>query len=72
MGTNTITGAIFLDIHKALDTVVHRIILSNVKKIKPCMVHKWLTSYLNNWKQAVDFKEILSSSAEITITISPV
>ena len=68
--TSAMTGAIFLDIRKAFDTVDHHILLSKLKQLNPdYMMHKWLTSYLTSREQVVDFKRVLSSSAKVTMGV---
>ena len=51
---NKITGALFLDLHKAFDSVNHRILLSKFKLLNPNdQMLNWLKSYIMDRKQVV-------------------
>lgn len=63
-----LTGALFLDLHKTFDIVSHTIMLTKIKTLNPdVQVLKWLTSYIENRTQVVDFNGKLSKPATIKI-----
>ena len=67
MDENKLTGALFLDLRKAFDTVDHRILLSKLQMFNPNkFMFQWLSSYLENRKQVVVFNGILSNEAIIS------
>ncbi len=67
MDTGTMTGAVFLDLRKAFDTVDHHILLSKLKQLSPdYMMHEWLASYFTSREQLVDFKGVLFRCAKVT------
>ena len=61
-----LTGAVFVDLRKAFDTVDHSLLLS---KLERCGVHnaelKWFSDYLMNRAQTVTFHSIHSSPCSI-------
>ena len=61
-----LTGAVFVDLRKAFDTVDHSLLLS---KLERCGVHnaelKWFSDYLMNRTQTVTFHSIDSSPCSI-------
>ena len=67
MDNGLLTGALFLDLRKAFDTVNHPILLSKFKSINPDvhLLH-WLSSYLECITQLVDFNGKLSRSTIIS------
>ena len=64
MDESKITGALFLDLRKAFDTVNHSILLSKFKSFNPDdQMLNWLKSYITNRKQFVSFNGSLSTPA---------
>ena len=56
MDNSSLTGALFLDLRKAFDTVNHTIMLAKIKALNPDeQLLNWFTSYLENRTQVVDF-----------------
>ena len=67
MDKNKITGALFLDLCKAFDTVNYSILLSKFKLLNPNdQMLNWLKSYIMDRKQVVSFNGSLSTPAFIT------
>jgi len=61
-----ITGAVFLDLSKAFDTVDHGLLLGKLKQIGACdNVVGWFRSYLNNRFQLTAVGDVQSPLAEI-------
>ena len=60
-------GAVFLDLHKAFDTVDHEILLSKLAEIgmKGSSL-RWFRSYLTDRMQFVRFKNSISTTGRIT------
>ena len=56
MDNSSLTGALFLDLRKAFDTVNHTIMLAKIKTLNPDdQLLNWFTSYLEKRTQVVDF-----------------
>ena len=70
MNEGKVTGAIFLDLKKAFDTVSHRLLL---KKLHSYGITghtlQWFESYLKNRSQAVNINSTLSDFKDINIGI---
>ena len=67
MDNNLLTGAIFLDLRKAFDTVNHHILLSKFKRLNPASnTYRWLSSYISLRSQVVGFNGVLSKRSTIT------
>ena len=67
MDNNLLTGAIFLDLRKAFDTVNHHILLSKFKRLNPASnTLRWLSSYVSLRSQVVGFNGVLSNLTAIT------
>ena len=67
MSDKNLTGALYIDLRKAFDTVSHSCLLSKL----PCygisgIEHKWISDYLFNRKQYVTFNNIQSEPESIT------
>ena len=62
-----LTGAVFIDLRKAFDSVNHTLLLD---KIRSCSVTDtellWFRSYLTNRKQAVSYQNVLSDLAQLS------
>jgi len=70
MKNGLITGAIFLDLKRAFDTVDHNILLSKRFKLGiKGIEHKWFTNYLTSRCQSVSINGILSESLKINIGV---
>ena len=55
------TGAIFLDLKKAFDTVIHRLLIDKLKKCGISGIElNWFKSYLSNRMQSVKIGSSLS------------
>ena len=66
MDNSSLTGALFLDLRKAFDTVNHTIMLAKIKALNPDeQLLNWFTSYLENRTQVVDFDGKHSKPATI-------
>ncbi len=66
MDNSLLTGALFLDLSKAFDTV-NNIMLAKIKVLNPDeQLVSWLKSYLESRTQVVDFDGKLSEPATIT------
>ena len=64
MDENKITGALFLDLCKAFDTINHKILSSKFKLLDPNdQMLNWLKSYIRDRKQVVSFKGITIHSS---------
>ena len=70
MDEGKVTGAIFLDLKKAFDTVNHSLLLNKLKKfgIRDIEIN-WFKSYLNNRMQSVKVGSTLSDLKPINIGI---
>ena len=67
MDNGYITGALFLDLSKAFDTVYHSVLANKVSLLNPSeMLLKWSKSYLTERQQVVDFRGTLSRTALLT------
>ena len=67
MDESALTGALFLDLRKAFNTVDHAVLLSKLQMLNPdATMLKWLSSYLYNRTQCVNFKGIRSSCVQIS------
>ena len=67
MDNNLLTGAIFLDLRKAFDTVNHHILLSKFKWLNPASnTYRWLSSYISLQSQVVGFNGVQSKRSTIT------
>ena len=70
MDSGKVTGAIFLDLKKAFDTVDHQILLSNLHSygVKG-LEFKWFTSYLAERKQATQVNGTISAFANLSVGV---
>ena len=70
MDEGKVTGAIFLDLKKAFDTVNHSLLLNKLKKFGIRDIElNWFKSYLNNRMQSVKVGSTLSDLEPINIGI---
>ena len=68
-----LTGAVFIDLRKAFDTVDHGVLLdklTTVGVIGP--EHEWFTDYLRNRTQVVEFHGVTSNLEGVSIGVPPV
>ena len=64
---HNITGALFLDLRKAFDTVHHKILLDKFKWFNPSeKLLAWMSSYLAKRSKVVDFNGTLSMKVTLT------
>ena len=70
MNDRKLTGAIFLDLKKAFDTINHSLLIN---KLKQCGISgsclKWFISYLSNRSQAVNISSTMSDFKDVNIGI---
>ena len=70
MDEGKVTGAIFLDLKKAFDTVDHQLLINKLMNYGISSIElKWFKSYLNGRKQSVKIGSSLSSLMSIDIGI---
>ena len=70
MDEGKVTGAIFLDLKKAFDTVSHRLLIDKLKKCGISGIElNWFKSYLSNRMQSVKIGSSLSDLKPINIGI---
>ncbi len=70
MNDGLITGAIFLDLKKAFDTVNHDILLTKLYNLGiRGTEHKWFTNYLTSRYQSVVINGVLSDTLKIDIGV---
>ena len=71
MDNGCLTGAVFLDLAKAFDTVNHTILL---QKLSSCGVDDaakaWFTSFLTNRKQVISCNDVCSEVASVSIGVA--
>ena len=70
MDKGLVTGAVFLDLSKAFDTVDHSILL---EKLKSCNFSiesvRWFKSYLTNRNQVIVVSNAVSSSKQVSVGV---
>ena len=65
---NMMVMAIFIDLKKAFDTVLHKVILTKLEKIGIRGVElNWFRSYLSNRRQVTDCNGTLSSEKVVNV-----
>ena len=66
LGNGEVGIGIFIDFRKAFDTVDHTILLETLQFYGiRCMAHNWLSSYLTERHQFVEFNQTSSSSLKV-------
>ena len=68
LDSGCMTGAVFIDLSNAFDTVDHEILVRKLKSIEK--VEKWFVSYLNNRHQVTSIENCLSPSHEVRVCVS--
>ena len=62
------TGAVFIDLRKALDTVNHEVLLNKLQGLGVMLrEHEWLKNYLHNRTQAVEFQGVSSIAQPVSV-----
>ena len=70
LDSGCMTGAVFIDLSKAFDTVDHEILVRKLKSIGvSTQVEKWFVSYLNNRHQVTSIENCLSPSHEVRVGV---
>ena len=70
MDSGRLTGAVFLDLSKAFDTVDHNLLLHKLKSVGLSEVTvNWFQSFLANRKQRTSVGDTLSVAAPITVGV---
>ena len=67
MDQGQLTGAVFIDLRKAFDTVDHAVLLDKLSNLEILdKEHGWFTDYLSNRTQVVEFQGITSAPEAIS------
>ena len=70
MDSGRLTGAVFLDLSKAFDTVDHNLLLHKLESVGLLDdAVNWFQSYLTNRKQRTSVGDTLSVAAPITVAV---
>lgn len=70
MDSGRLTGAVFLDLSKAFDTVDHNLLLHKIKSVVLSEVTiNWFQSYLAHRNQRTSVGDTLSVAAPITVGV---
>ena len=70
MDSGRLTGAVFLDLSKAFDTVDHNLLLHKIKSVVLSEVTiNWFQSYLAHRNQRTSVRDTLSVAAPITVGV---
>ena len=73
-GTNDqgqLTGAVFINLRKAFDTVNHKVLLSNLRGLG--VMHRedeWFRNYLHNRTQVMEFQGVPSPADPVSVVVS--
>ena len=71
MDNGCLTGAVFLDLAKAFDTVNHTILLQKLSNYGVDDIAKaWFTSFLTNRKQVTSCNDVCSEAASVSIGVA--
>ena len=67
MDQGQLTGAVFIDLRKAFDTVDHAVLLDKLSNLGILdKEHGWFTDYLSNRTQVVEFQGVTSASEAVS------
>ena len=67
MDQGQLTGAVFIDLRKAFDTVDHAVLLDKLSNLGILdKEHGWFTDYLSNRTQVVEFQGVTSASEDVS------
>ena len=70
MDNGLFTGAVFIDLKKAFDTIDHRILLNKLQRCRVCdRTLLWFSSYFQGRSQRVEVDKALSSSLVIASSV---
>ena len=70
MDESLLTGAVFLDLCKAFDTVDHISLLAKIKMFNPNdTMNRWLSSYLSQRNKVVSFNGVLSNETTLSVGV---
>ena len=65
-----LTGAVFIDLRKAFDTVDHAVLLDKLSNLGIVdKEHGWFTDYLSNRTQVVEFQGVTSTPEAISVGV---
>ena len=65
-----LTGAVFIDLRKAFDTVNHEVLLSKLRGFGVMhREHEWFRNYLHNRTQVVEFQGVSSTAKPISVGV---
>ena len=66
-----LTGAVFIDLRKAFDTVNHKVPLSNLRGLGVMhREHEWFRNYLHNRTQVMEFQGVSSPADPVSVVVS--
>ena len=70
MDNKLVTGAVFIDLRKAFDTVDHTLLIAKLKNIGfSAPVINWFTSYLSSRTAVTSINNITSTSKPVTVGV---
>ena len=70
MDQGQLTGAVFIDLRKAFDTVDHAVLLDKLSNLGIVdKEHGWFTDYLSNRTQVVEFQGVTSTPEAISVGV---
>ena len=70
MDQGQLTGAVFIDLCKAFDTVDHTVLLDKLSNLGIVdKEHGWFTDYLSNHTQVVEFQGVTSTPEAISVGV---
>ena len=70
MDQGQLTGAVFIDLRKAFDTVDHAVLLDKLSNLGiGNKEHGWFTDYLSNRTQVVEFQGVTSTPEAISVGV---
>ena len=65
-----LTGAVFIDLRKAFDTVNHEVLLNKLRGLEVLDgEHEWFRNYLQNRTQFVDFQGVSSAAEPVSVGV---